>query len=155
MPRHPDAATSAADHADPIRVVQAQLDAYNARDIDGFVRTFAADAVCYDLEALASIVPDPATGALPIPPAAAVRCAGHAGIRARYGEQFRRAPAQRSDVVSRSLIAPRSGPAYVLDLEFITGSVGPDGSASPAFHLVAIYRVARGLIDRAWFTPRA
>lgn len=155
MTRHSDALAPAADHADPLGVVRAQLDAYNARDIEGFVRTFAPDAVCYDLEALASIVPDPSTGALPVPPAAAVRCAGHEGIRSRYGEQFRRAPGQRSDVVSRTLIAPRGGPAYVLDLEFITGSVAPDGSASPAFHLVAIYRVTRGLIDRAWFTPRA
>lgn len=110
----------------PLTVVQAQLDAYNARDIDGFAATFAAAVEVYDME----------TNAL--------RFAGIAALRERYGAQFVANPAQRSTVVSRQVVGD-----YVFDLEFITGTVG-----KPDAHLMAIYRVRDGLIDRAWFTPR-
>ncbi len=110
----------------PLTVVQAQLDTYNARDIDGFAATFAAAVEVYDLDSNA------------------LRFAGIAALRERYGAQFVANPAQRSTVVSRQVVGD-----YVFDLEFITGTVG-----KPDAHLMAIYRVRDGLIDRAWFTPR-
>jgi len=110
----------------PLAVVQAQLDAYNARDIDGFAATFAAAVEVYDLDSNT------------------LRFAGIAALRDRYDAQFVANPAQRSTVVSRQIVGD-----YVFDLEFITGTVGKTDA-----HLMAIYRVRDGLIDRAWFTPR-
>jgi hypothetical protein len=116
----------------PTTVVQAQLDAYNARDIDAFAATFAETCVGIDLD----------TGA--------TRFDGHAGLRERYGKQFRDQPRQRSTVVSRNVVGE-----YVFDLEYITGGTTPSGEAVPPFHMMAIYRVRGGVIDACWFTPRA
>lgn len=114
----------------PLGIVQAQLDAYNARDIDGFAATFAPGVEVYELDGAAG------TNAL--------RFAGIAALRERYGAQFVANPAQRSTVVSRQVVGD-----FVFDLEFITGTVG-----KPDAHLMAIYRVRGGVIDRVWFTPR-
>lgn len=54
--------------AEMIAVVQRQVEAYNARDLDGFVATYATDAVVRDL-----------TG---------VRGQGHDWLRATYGPMF-------------------------------------------------------------------
>lgn len=110
----------------PVHIVQAQLDAYNARDIDGFCATFDSAAEVFELE----------TGA--------VRMAGLDAIRQRYGQQFIDNPHQRSLVVSRQHVGQ-----YVFDLELITGTAG-----RPDAHVMAIYRVRGRVIDRAWFTPR-
>jgi hypothetical protein len=123
---------------DPVIIVQAQLDAYNARDIDGFAATFAEDVVVHDLEA------------------GTQRFAGMAGLRGWYGAQFVRCPGQRSQVVSRNVVG-----RYVFDLELITGTVDEGGRAVEPYTLMAIYRVraegraGAGLIDAVWFTPRA
>lgn len=110
----------------PVHIVQAQLDAYNARDIDAFCATFDVAAEVFELE----------TGAL--------RMAGLDAIRQRYGQQFIDNPNQRSLVVSRQHVGQ-----YVFDLELITGTTG-----RPDAHVMAIYRVNAAVIDRAWFTPR-
>lgn len=110
----------------PLDVVERQLRTYNARDIEGFAACFAQGVQVHDLE----------TGTL--------RCEGLAALRERYGAQFREHPRQRSTVLTRHVVGD-----YVTDLEFITGTVG-----RPDAHLLAIYRVRDGLIDRAWFTPR-
>jgi putative hydrolase of HD superfamily len=110
----------------PLAVVQAQLDAYNARDIDAFAATFAPGVRVHDLD----------SGTL--------RFEGLDALQARYAEQFARNPRQRSAVVNRSVLGD-----YVFDLEFITGTEG-----RPDAHLMAIYRVRQGLIDACWFTPR-
>jgi putative hydrolase of HD superfamily len=113
-------------HRSPIATVQAQLEAYNARDIHAFLATFAPDAQVIDQD----------TGE--------IRCQGHAAIRARYGTQFLEHPGQRSHVVSRHAVG-----TFVADLEYITGNTG-----RPDVHLIATYRVRHGLIDRMWLTPR-
>lgn len=117
----------------PLEVVQAQLDAYNARDIDAFAETFADGVEGMDLD----------TGA--------ARFKGQSALKERYGAQFRDHPSQRSAVVNRSVLGE-----YVFDLEHITGmSRGADGSVPAPFFLMAIYRVRGGKIDRCWFSPRA
>jgi len=117
----------------PLQVVIAQLDAYNARDIDAFCATFTLDVAAYELD----------TGV--------ERLRGHEGLRARYGPQFAANPRQRSMVVSRQELGE-----MVFDLEFITGyePAGPGQAAPPPFHMMAVYRVRGGLIDRCWFSPR-
>ncbi|MCU0688973.1 MAG: nuclear transport factor 2 family protein [Phycisphaerales bacterium] len=110
----------------PIATVQAQLEAYNARNIDAFLATFAHDAQVIDQD----------TGEL--------RCQGHDAIRARYGAQFIEHPHQRSHVISRHAVG-----TFVADLEYITGN-----TSRPDVHLIATYRVRQGLIDRMWLTPR-
>lgn len=111
---------------DPLTVVIAQLLGYNNRDIDAFAATFSDDAIGFDL--------DPNTP----------RFTGMAELRERYGKQFRDQPNQRSNVVTRSIVGN-----FVFDLEYITGM-----SDRPPFHLMAIYRVNQGKIDRVWFSPR-
>lgn len=108
----------------PVAVVQAQLDAYNARDLDAFVAVFAPDAALFDLGA-----PEPAT-------------VGHAAIRARYGDLFARSPALHSEVLTRTVLG-----RAVVDLEHITGRLG---SPEP-LAMLAIYEVEDGLIRRAHF----
>lgn len=124
----------------PLTVVQRQLDTYNARDIDGFAATFATDCMGFDL--------DSASGFDPMNPshahAGSIRFAGNQGLRERYGPQFVTYPKQHSTVVSRTIVGE-----FVFDLEYITGM--PDRAD---FHMMAIYRVRNGFIDRAWFTPR-
>ena len=123
---------------DPVIIVQAQLDAYNARDIDAFAATFTDDAFAFDLESNTQ------------------RFAGKPALRERYGAQFRRCPAQRSLVVSRNVVG-----RYVFDLELITGTVDDAGRPVEPYTLMAIYRVrgpggpGAGLIEAMWFTPRA
>jgi hypothetical protein len=120
----------------PLDVVQAQLDAYNARDIEAFARTFADDVIVFDLDAQSAS-------------SAAVRFEGLAALRERYGAQFTTHPRQRSTVLTRSVVG-----SYVFDLEHITGVAERE-----PYVLMAVYRVTRGSaglrIDRAWFTPRA
>jgi hypothetical protein len=113
-------------HTEPLAVVIAQLVGYNNRDIDAFAATFADDAVGIDLD-----TNNP-------------RFTGIAELRERYGKQFREQPNQRSNVVTRSIVGN-----FVFDLEHITGM-----SDRPPFHLMAIYRVNQGKIDRVWFSPR-
>lgn len=121
-------------------VVDAQLRAYNARDIDAFMATFASDCVVIDLDTNTE------------------RHRGAEAVRARYAEQFRMSPDQKSLVVSRTVVGE-----YVTDLELITGTRGPDGTPLAPYTLLAVYRVRadeRGgvgaaRIDWVWFSPRA
>lgn len=110
----------------PLGAVNAQLDAYNARDIDAFARVFADDVIAADLDS------------------GEIRFRGSAALRERYALQFKANPLQRASVVTRSVLAD-----YVFDLEFVTGSAD-----RPDAHIMAIYRVKDGRIDRVWFSPR-
>jgi len=108
---------------DPAAVVQAQLEAYNRRDLPGFLATFAADAEVFTLGDAA--------------PAAR----GTAELAKLYGELFAASPALHSELVHRAVIGAR-----VVDHERITGR---RGSAAP-LELVMVYEVEGGLIRRAW-----
>ena len=107
-----DGAPSAAE-----RVVQAQLDAYNRRDLDAFAATYTQDVRGLDY-------PD-----RPL-------FTGRQELRAIYGALFRSAPALRSTVLRR--IAQGN---VVIDHEEVTGT--PSGETLRA---VAIYEVRDGRI---------
>jgi hypothetical protein len=108
----------------PVDVVQAQLEAYNCRDIDRFCALFAEDAQLFELGAT-----NPAT-------------VGKPAIRARYQALFDQSPNLLSVVHNRSTIG-----RAVVDLERITGR---NGSEEPV-EFLAIYEVESGLIIRVHF----
>lgn len=110
----------------PADIVQAQLDAYNARNADAFAACYAPGVVVAEL----------ATGT--------VRCTGIAQLTQAYRDQFARWPGQRARVVHRQIAGE-----LIFDTEFVTGV--PD---RPDAHVVAIYQVRGGLIERVWFSPR-
>lgn len=97
--------------------VVAQLRAYNARDIDAFMRCFAPACIVEDGEGQ-------------------VLMRGHDEMRAKYGAMFAANPELHCELLHRTRVG-----AYVLDEERVTGR-GPD-----ALHALAIYRVVDGLIQ--------
>jgi hypothetical protein len=108
--------------ADPRDVVQRQLDAYNARDIEAFIALFADDAQGFDLGD------------------AAPTMNGKAAIRARYADMFARSPALHAKLVNRIAFA-----RVVVDHERITGRYG----APDVTEIVMVYEVEDGLIRRS------
>ena len=106
---------------DPRAVVQRQLDAYNARDIEAFLAQFSDDAQGFDLGD------------------AGPTMNGKAAIRARYSDLFARSPKLHSALVSRIAFA-----RVVVDHEHIAGRLG----SSETFEIVVIYEVENGLIRR-------
>lgn len=110
----------------PAEIVQAQLDAYNARDAARFVACYANDVVVAELSS------------------GQIRYEGIDAFREGYAAQFTRWPNQRVRLMQRQIAGD-----IVLDTEFVTGV--PD---RPDTHVVAIYRVREGLIDRVWFSSR-
>lgn len=107
----------------PEATVQAQLDAYNARDIDRFMATFHPDA---ELFVLGDAEP---------------RAVGRDAVRAIYAKLFAGSPALHSELVHRACIGAR-----VIDHERITGRDG----ATEVLELVMIYEVELLGIRRAW-----
>ena len=114
------------DTAHPIDVVQAQVDAYNAHDLDGFLACYAEDAVIYDLSGERPVVN------------------GRSAMRETYSflesvpEDF------RVDIIDRLV-----SNAIVVDTERLVGL--PDGIELP--DAVAVYEVRSGKIQNVWFPP--
>ena len=106
------------------RPVQAQLDAYNALDIDGFMRWWTADCEYYAF---------PNT----------LLARGADAIRARHVERF-----QESGLFGR-LDARVVVGNLVIDRETVSRNF-PE--ASGEVDVLAIYDVVDGLIARAWFS---
>ena len=102
----------------PDAVVQRQLDAYNARDLDALLATYAPDARQYEL---------PAT----------LLATGHAAMRPRFAARF-----QEPDLHARLLQRAVMG-NIVIDHETVTRNF-PEGRGE--VDLVAIYEVVDGLI---------
>jgi hypothetical protein len=107
----------------PETTVQAQLDAYNARDIDAFMATFDPAA---ELFVLGEAEP---------------KAVGRDAVRAIYAELFASSPELHSELVHRSVIGAR-----VIDHERITGRAGSDG----VLELAMVYEVGLLGIRRAW-----
>lgn len=107
----------------PADVVQAQLEAYNRRDLPAFVATFHEDAELYTLGD------------------AAPSARGRAELERIYGELFTASPTLHSDIVHRVVIGQR-----VLDHERITGRRG----SNEPIELVMVYEVEGDVIRRAW-----
>jgi putative hydrolase of HD superfamily len=112
---------------DPETIVQAQLDAYNARDIEAFVACWAPDAKYYAF-------PD------------TLLASGTAAFRERHVTRF-----QEPNLHGR-LITRMSVGTMVVDHETVTRNF-PDGPGH--LDVIAIYEVEAGLIVRAWFRQGA
>ena len=102
----------------PAAVVQRQLDAYNARDLDALLATYAPDARQYEL---------PAT----------LLATGHREMRPRFAVRF-----EEPDLHARLLQRAVMG-NIVIDYETVTRNF-PEGRGK--VDLVAIYDVVDGLI---------
>lgn len=113
--------------APPEAVVQRQLEAYNAHDMEALLATYAPDAkqYAYPGELLAS---------------------GHAEIRARMAVRFAE-PNLHAKLLGRTVLITADG-ATVIDHETVTRSF-PAGPGE--LDMVAIYEVAGGLIRAGRF----
>ena len=107
----------------PTAVVQAQLDAYNAKDIDALLATYAPDAIQYALHG-------------------EILAHGHAQIRERFLARF-----QEPDLHAR-LIARTVTGNVVVDTEIITRNF-PKGKGT--VEMLCIYEVVGETIARASF----
>jgi hypothetical protein len=107
---------------DPAAVVQRQLDAYNAHDIDGFLATYSADAQLFEhpSKLLAS---------------------GHAELRERYVARFKE-PNLHAAVVKRIVMGN-----VVIDHEEVTRTF-PEGTGKS--QAIALYEVRDGKIVKTW-----
>ena len=108
---------------DPAALVQRQLDAYNARDVEALLATYAADARQFEH-------PDK------------LLATGHVEMRPRFIARF-----QESNLHARLLHRMVVG-STVIDHELITRTV-PEGPGT--LELVAIYDIRAGLIAEARF----
>lgn len=97
--------------------VEAQLEAYNARDVDRFVPCFTEDVIVED-----------AVGARLL--------AGREAFRASYAAMFASSPALHCRVVSRM----RAG-AFVVDEERVAGR------GDRELHVIVVYTIRDGLIS--------
>lgn len=102
-------------------MADAQLDAYNNRDIEAFIELFAEDAVLQDLQS------------------GEVTLRGRDAIRALYSARFADNPELRCHVHQRMELG-----AFAIDRETVTGLPG-------ALELVAIYEVHEGRIRSVKF----
>jgi putative hydrolase of HD superfamily len=111
------------------RPVREQLEAYNARDIEGFMRWWADDCQYYAFPS--TLLAD-----------------GAAQIRARHAERFKE-PHLHGRLVTRIVVDN-----LVVDQEVVTRDF-PEGPGE--VDVIAIYEIAQDRIARAWFklgTPR-
>lgn len=107
-------------------IIDAQIDAYNRSDTDGFAATYAEDALVTRL------------------PSGSVMAAGRGEIAAVWGAMFARSP--RTCVIRNRIVQDD----IVIDHERVT--LHNDGRVIDA---IAIYRVAGGLISHVWFPDEA
>jgi putative hydrolase of HD superfamily len=113
--------------ASPIAVVQAQLDAFNAKDLDALMRAYAPDAEQFTLHG-------------------ACIAQGHDELRARYTIRFAE-PDLHAKLLSRTVMGD-----FVTDLELITRNF-PEGVGT--LEMLCVYEVKDGRIQRASFAAGA
>lgn len=109
----------------PEWVVQEQVEAYNARELEAFLDFYAPDAE------LSGLVSDRTTR-------------GREAMAETYGALFEASPELHCHVTNRTV----SGD-FVVDHELVTGMRG-----GPPVRAVAIYEVRDGEIQRVWFLPK-
>lgn len=107
---------------EPERIVQRQVEAYNARDLEAFLAFYAVDVEIFGF---------------PSEP----WMSGIEQLRERYGGLFRDSPELHAEITARIVRGP-----YVIDEERVTGMLD-----RPEVLAVAIYEVREGLIRRVWF----
>ena len=101
--------------------VDAHVEAYNARDLDGFIACYSPDCVMED--ARGQIV-----------------ARGHEQLRTRFERVFEASPKLHCEIVHRTRVGE-----YVVDEERITGRVGGDQ------HGVVVSHISSGVIDHQRF----
>lgn len=112
-----------AQNKQPEQVVQMQLEAYNARNIDAFMSTFDESASLWNFGETEPIA------------------SGAEELRIIYQRVFDQSPNLHSTVINRTVIGSK-----VIDYEVITGRQGGDDTP---LHLVMIYEVNDGKIVKA------
>jgi len=100
---------------DPVAVVAAQVDAYNARDLDRFLECYSPDAVIED-------------------GSGQVLLRGREAMRPVYGQLFAQSPELHCEIRQRIRVGP-----YVVDEEAITGF--HLAGFPTEVHAAAVYRV--------------
>jgi len=100
---------------DPVAVVAAQVDAYNARDLDRFLECFSPDAVIEDGRGH-------------------VLMRGREAMRVVYGQLFAQSPELHCEIRQRIRVG-----CYVVDEEMITGF--HFAGLPTEQHAAAVYRV--------------
>ena len=106
---------------DAVAVVERQLAAYNARDLEGFAATYAPDVVIYRMPSL-----EPA-----------IR--GHEQLRNVYRQRFA-SPNLHAQILSRIVLGNK-----VIDHERVAGI------RDKPLEALAVYEVSAGLITSVWF----
>ncbi len=106
-------------------VVQEQVDAFNARDVERF-------AACYADEAII------------VGPDGAVMVQGRPAIQEYYGDPFQRSPELHAEIPTRIAVGD-----VVIDEERVSGVVAEGWPSS--LHAAAAYHVTDGKIDRVQF----
>jgi hypothetical protein len=107
----------------PADLIQRQLDAYNAHDLDALLATYSEDAQLFE---------HPAT----------LLASGHSQLRARFALRFQE-PNLHAHLLNRILID-----RFVVDHERVTRTF-PEGPGT--IDLVVTYVVVDGKITNAWF----
>src|SRR5688572_25396010 len=110
-------------HITPESVVQRQLDAYNARDIDALMATYADDIELYEHPAK-------------------LLASGAAQVRERQAVRLAE-PNLHAKLIQRMVMGN-----IVIDQEVVTRTF-PEGTG--LIELIAIYQVSEGRIGKAWF----
>lgn len=108
---------------DEAQVVQDQVEAYNARDLDRFLSCYSPDAVVED-------------------GAGTVMMQGHDAMRGMYGALFSQSPDLHVEIPRRIHVGQ-----WVIDEEHITGFTLE--GFPPAFTAAVAYQVTNGTIARA------
>ncbi len=106
--------------------VERQLDAYNRRDLEGFLSAYTPDVEMYGM------------------PSGTLLMKGHEGARPYYGPMFANYTQLHCEILHRI----RDG-NMVIDHERLHHH--PRGNG---FEAVAIYQITDGLISRVWFLNR-
>ena len=109
--------------SDPCSVVQRQFDAYNARDVDAILATYAEDAQQFEHPAK-------------------LLARGTSELRERFAARFKE-PNLHAQLLNRTVMGP-----IVIDHEEVTRTF-PEGPSK--IQLIAIYEVQAGKIAKAWF----
>jgi uncharacterized protein (TIGR02246 family) len=107
---------------DPAAVVQRQLEAYNARDLEALLEVYAEDARLYEHPS-------------------ALLAEGRDALRERFAARFRE-PNLHARLLSRTVMGP-----FVVDHEEVARTF-PEGRGK--LELMMIYEIRDGRIVRAW-----
>jgi hypothetical protein len=106
----------------PIDIVQQQLEAYNARDLQGFLELFAEEVEVWRMPAnLPSLL-------------------GRAALGEFYANERFNRPQLHAELVNRIALGDT-----VVDHERVSGI------RETPFEVIAVYRVSGGLIQSVWF----